>query len=147
MKTKAFLLGFALLTIFMDCKAQQPDDVDKVIAESIQKDVYKHRTQHYYMDIGVDDGQGIHKVPLYISPDVATGKGWVIYKFMPYGEVMRMVEIRNGVAILHGDPKNKFPPTQPDYLTVYMDDDKLCELKKTWRRVTFSIDVNEGARR
>lgn len=142
MKMKGLLVSLALFGVVVDCMADQSGDVAEIIVRSIQKDVYERHFQHYYMDIGGDEGQGVHRVPLYISPEVATGKGWVIYKFMPYGEVMRMVEIRRGTAVLHGDPRNGFPPTQPDYLTVYMDDDKLCGLKKSWRRTTFSIDVN-----
>jgi hypothetical protein len=40
-----------------------------------------------------------------------------------------------------GHPEWNFPPTEPSYLAVYMDDDDLIQLKRTWLRANFVISL------
>ena len=63
----------------------------------------------------------IYELNAYFKPTLnSTGTGWVIYKLMPYGQVLRMFSLRSdGVAVLYGKLRDRFPPTQPSYLTVY----------------------------
>ena len=61
---------------------------------------------------------------------------------MPFGEVYRMFTIReNGTAVAYGDADSGFPPTQPSYLTAYMDDTELCKIKQEWPRYEFVIQL------
>jgi hypothetical protein len=81
--------------------------------------------------------------------------GQVIYKLMPHGEVFRFFDFSSdGLVVLDGDPELNFPPTQPSLKTVYMDDDELCRMKRTWIRQSFEVDdspnretVQEAVRR
>ncbi len=85
-------------------------------------------------------------VNVYFQPDVIeNSRSWVIYKLMPDGEIVRMYEIgRSGRIYLHGKP-GEFRVTQPDYPTVFMDDDQLCKLKHDWLRRHFVVDTNPSA--
>ena len=64
------------------------------------------------------------------------------YKLLPAGEVMRMFWIDpSGLARVGGHPEWDFPPTEPSYLTVYMDDGDLCKFKGEWIRAKLRIDL------
>jgi hypothetical protein len=70
---------------------------------------------------------------LYIQPVLKDGEGAVIYKLMPHGEVIRNFHLNmDGLAILEGAPDSGFPPTHPNILTLYMDDDEVCRRKHEW---------------
>ncbi|MGH9758073.1 MAG: hypothetical protein ACRD4M_10075, partial [Candidatus Acidiferrales bacterium] len=40
-----------------------------------------------------------------------------------------------------GHPQWDFPPTSPNFLTVYMDDDELCRYKRYWPRVNYRVEL------
>ena len=116
--------------------------VMQAVVRAIEDEVYDHGYQTKFADIGSPDGPSGHRLPVYIQPSLSQGRGWIIYKFMPYGEVYRMFYVRkDGLVVLHGDPQNGFPPTQPDYLTVYMGDAELCRLKGRWLKTFFVIET------
>lgn len=70
-------------------------------------------------------------IRLYIRPSLDQGSGEVIYK-LSLGEVSRIFEIREGVAVLAREPRDKFPPTSSSTLTLYLDDAVICADKKEW---------------
>ena len=62
----------------------------------------------------------------------------MIYKLRPIREVCRVFWYNDsGLAILGGHPEWNFPPTEPSYLTVYMDDDQLIQFKHDFLGVNF----------
>jgi hypothetical protein len=81
---------------------------------------------------------------VYLNPELKGGNvGWVIYKLMPYGQVLRMYTLRSdGLAVLYGKLSNRFPPTEPSYLTVYMSDDQLCRLEHEWAKYQVRISTS-----
>jgi hypothetical protein len=117
------------------------------IVLAIQDEIYHEGFEEKFADIGEPVNGSEHNVPVYIQPTFTDGRGWIIYKLMPYGEIYRMYYIRNGLVILHGDPENGFPPTQPDYLTVYMNDGDLCKLKQQWIKRHFVINLMPSKKR
>ena len=120
--------------------------VIQAVVQAIEDEIYDRGYQTKFADVGSPDGPGGHLLPVYIQPSLSEGRGWVIYKLMPYGEVYRMFYVRkDGLAVLHGDPRNGFPPTQPDYLTVYMDDTELCQLKSRWLKASFVVETEPRA--
>jgi hypothetical protein len=121
--------------------AVTPED-QKAIALAIEDEIYDRNLQGYYSDLGGGVGQYKVRVEFYVEPYIKSGTAYLIYKFMPYGEVYRVFWIRDdGLAHLDGNPDIGFPPTQRNYLTVYGDDDSLCKRKREWLRFHFIIDV------
>jgi hypothetical protein len=60
---------------------------------------------------------------------------------MPYGEVFRVFIVDDdGLIELVGNPQNRFPVTQPSLKTIYMDDDDLAQMRRTWIKRTFDVD-------
>lgn len=125
------------------------DKIANGVITAIEDEVYASNGQGYYADVGQPDDEDIsHRLPVYIKPTMYKGTGWIIYKFMPYGEVNRMFYVnKRGLVILHGNPHNGFPPTQPDRLTVYMGDEQLCALKHTWIKKHFVIRIPPSKKR
>lgn len=115
---------------------------ERAIALAIEDEVYDRGQQGYFADIGDDiAGEHSHVINFYIEPYITGGIAYVIYKFMPYGEVYRVFWIRDdGLAVLDGDPDNGFPPSQPNHLTVYGDDNTLCKQKHEWLKFRFVVD-------
>ncbi len=106
---------------------------------AVKDEIYAMGYASYYLDIGKSGKD----VPIYFNPHVSKGLIWIIYKLMPHGEVYRGAHVRkNGLAILLGDPRNDFPPTQGlASKTIYLDDDDVIQMKTTWRKYHFSVDV------
>ena len=85
---------------------------------------------------------------LYIEPNVKDSGGLLIYKLMPYGEVLRSYAIeRNGLIRLDDDPELGFGAERPDRLTLYQDDDEICRFKHDWLRTDFSLDLKPDSER
>ncbi|HEY2857310.1 MAG TPA: hypothetical protein VGJ21_02710 [Terracidiphilus sp.] len=83
---------------------------------------------------------------VYISHELkpATGGdlGQIIYKYLPYGEVLRRFIIdSSGTVYLMGDPESGFGWTRPDMNTIYMPDEDVIEFKQRALKLSFSIDL------
>ncbi len=118
------------------------------VVQAIEDEIYVRGYYREYFDVGEHLTAYRRRLPVYIQAELANGRGWVVYKLMPMGEVLRMFYLRkDGLAILHGDPDKGFPPTQPDFLTVYMDDEDLCRLKREWHKAYFVIDTHPSEAR
>jgi|SRR5580658_746910 hypothetical protein len=117
--------------------------ITTALVQAIEDEIYVRGYEKKFADVGEPDGPNRHRLPLYVQPSLKDGRAWVIYKLMPYGEIYRMFYVQSdGLVILHGRPDNGFPPTQPDYLTVYMDDDDLCNYKSHWIKSSFVVDTS-----
>lgn len=121
----------------------------RAVILAIQDEIYAGGYQGRVLDVGRKVGPDEYSLRVYVEPTFhKTGVAWVIYKFMPYGEVYRMFDINdNGLAVLYGKPRDGFPSTQPSYLTVYMDDDELCGFKHDWRKYEFEISIVPSEKR
>lgn len=104
--------------------------------QAIVDEIYANSLQGYVADVGLKTSNSVYSLTVYFKPSLNADKeGWVIYKLMPYGQVLRMFTIRNdGIAVLFGNLRDHFPPTEPSYLTVYMNDDELCRNEKEWEK-------------
>jgi hypothetical protein len=108
-------------------------------------------------DIGAPRSAPQARMRIYIEPEIGPDEsGRVIYKLMPYGEIVREFVIRsNGLVVLDADPENGFPPTdEANTKTVYLDDDEVCRMKHNWIRSFFVVAdapspkmIHEAARR
>jgi len=115
----------------------------KAVIQAITDEIYdRELTKQYY---GISGGAGekdkIYSIPAYINPRLdREGNGYVVYRLMPYGEVYRLFYLRkDGIVRLIGDPQIGFPITQPSQLTVYMDDDFICDARRKWKREKVSF--------
>ena len=125
-------------------KAAVPATLSRVqiqaVILAVEDEVYDFSYQKEFYEVGREAGPGVTRLPLYIQPRLKDGEGAVIYKLMPHGEVIRNFHFnKDGLAILEGAPDSGFPPTHPNILTLYMDDDEVCRLKHEWEREYFEI--------
>lgn len=156
----ALILAFSFGVLTSGLKAQQritPSEV-RAVAQAITDEIYDYGYESYGFDyVGKQIAQGVTSVRVYIEPTLRTGPGlgeveeglgYVIYKYMPFGEVLRLFWFnKKGLAILGGNPELGFPPENPNYLTVYMDDDELCRDKATWLKASFVIRLHPSTER
>lgn len=116
------------------------------VVQAIQDEIYDYGYYGDYDQFGQNLGTPQHwksKMLVYIDPeyDPSTG-GRVIYKLLPYGEILRFFDIDNkGQVQLDGDPTNGFPRTQPSTRTIFLDDDDVCNMKRRWVEDFFVVDV------
>lgn len=123
-------------------------DKDAVV-QAILDEMYADNLQPYIIDVGKELSPSVYQLNIYFKPTLnKDNAGWVIYKLMPYGQVYRLFSIRSdGLAILYGKLRDRFPPTQPSYLTVYMDDDELCQMERDWEKGHFTVQLKPSAER
>ena len=120
----------------------------KVIIQAVEDEIYDIGSYGEFYQMGDNLGTPQHwkaRMHIYIDPeyDQTENVGEVIYKFMPYGEILRVFSFtKDGQIVLDGDPHNRFPPTQPSHQTVYMDDEEVCTMKHNWISQTFVVDVS-----
>ncbi|MGB6131549.1 MAG: hypothetical protein WBG54_07200 [Acidobacteriaceae bacterium] len=117
--------------------------------EAILDEIYADNLEGYVPDVGQRVTSSEYRLTIYFKPTLnANGEGWAVYKLMPYGQVLRMFTLEhNGMAVLFGDPHNKFPPTEPSYLTVYMDDSELCRLEEQWPKQRIIVQLHPSPQR
>jgi hypothetical protein len=107
---------------------------------AIEDEIYDFGYQKQFYEVGPESAPGVTRLPLYIQPALTGGEGTVVYKLMPHGEVIRNFHLsKDGLAILEGAADSGFPPTQPNTLTMYLDDDEVCRRKHEWVREHFDI--------
>ena len=152
MRTSAFLSLSLLLISSSPSSAQGPmkirltQSATKALVQAVQDEIYDRGYQGNFFPEGGPVGDLISasrtRVPLYVDPVVEGGEGQVIYKLMPYGEVLRLFHLHDdGMIELDGDPELGFPASQPNRKTVYLKDDDLERLKHEWSRSSFEIDL------
>jgi hypothetical protein len=121
-------------------------DKDAVV-QAILDEMYVDNLQPYVIDVGKELSRSEYQLNINFKPTLnKDNAGWVIYKLMPYGQVYRLFSIRSdGLAILYGKLRDRFPPTQPSYLTVYMDDDDLCQMERDWGKGHFTVQLKPSS--
>ncbi len=152
-----FLISLATLAS-SSSPAQPSTKVDiKAVTQAIEDEVYDFGYQDWdFGYIGKTIGTDEQQIRVYVSPLETNANmggpnkpfGYIIYKYMPFGEVLRLFWFnKKGLAILGGNPELGFPPENPNYLTVYMDDDELSRDKATWLKASFVIQIHPSAQR
>lgn len=122
------------------------------LAQAIDDEIYDYGYEGDYFPVGGTVGDAVSEsrtlVPLYIDPVIDDGEGRIIYKLMPYGEVLRLFHIRSdGTIVLDGDPEIGFPASQPDRKTVYLRDEDVSRMKRNWMRSSFQVLLSPGIQR
>ena len=113
------------------------------IVQAVEDEIYDWGYEKNYTDIGTTGAVGeATEVAIFVHTEIDDrGVGGVIYRLMPFGEVVRQFTLRpGGIVVLEGDPWNGFPASQPDTRTVYLDDDWVCTYKQKAIRATFTVD-------
>jgi hypothetical protein len=129
-------------TALADHRKPTPGEVAAII-QAVEDEIYDWSYENDYTNIGNTGAiSSPTDVPIFITPDLDDdGSGSVIYKFMPFGEVLRRFGFRpDGLAVLWGKPWNEFPASQPDTKTIYLADDDICAFKQRALRATFTVD-------
>jgi hypothetical protein len=119
------------------------------VKQAIVDEMYANQLQGFGFDVGKQISDSDYQLKAYFKPSLnRNGAGFVIYKLMPYGEVLRLFSVRSDeLAVLYGKLRDRFPPTQPSYLTVYADDDELCKMKRDWQKEYFTVELKPSAER
>jgi hypothetical protein len=113
------------------------------IVQAVEDEIYDWRYEKDFTNIGTTGAiSSPTDVSIFISPELdEDGGGSVIYRLMPFGEVLRRFAFRpDGIAVLWGNPWNGFPATHPDTKTVYLHDDDICAFKQRAIRAYFTVD-------
>ena len=123
------------------------ESIKNAVVQAIQDELYDFGCQSYGFDAAEESGDDWYQLRAYVKPELLDdNQGEVIYKFLPLGEVIRVFSMEhNGLVVLYGHPEWKFPPTSSNFLTVYMDDDELCQHKHDWLRVNYRMELKPGA--
>lgn len=154
----ASVLLFLALPTRSSSSAPSISDKDvKAVSQAIEDEIYDFAYQGWdFGYVGKTIGADEQQIHVYISPleaNVNMGGakkpfGYVIYKYMPFGEVYRLFWFtKDGLVVLGGNPEFGFLPTHPNYLTVYMDDDELCRDKEAWLKASFVIQLHPTTER
>jgi hypothetical protein len=139
-----------------DLPANRPlsdSDVAQLV-QAIKDEVYDYGS---YKDFWGFEAQGPNgpraEFPIFVTPTLTWNTGsWsgkVIYRYPPFGEVMRVfyVNQKGTDAALGGSPESGFPWTQPNILTVYIKDEEICRYKHDWEKIDFTLDLKPTKRR
>lgn len=127
-----------------------PTEIGAVI-QAVEDEIYREGDYSEFYQIGHNLGTPQHwksRLHIYTNPEYGgefegnEEVGEVIYKFMPYGEVVRLFVIQKGQVLLIGDPENGFPITQPSHLAVLDDDEEICRLKRIWLQRSLIVDTS-----
>jgi hypothetical protein len=134
------LFAWAGSALGSSSKRQLSDKEGNAVILAVEDEVYDRGYQKRFYMVGPETRRGVTQLPLYIRPTLEDGEGLVIYILMPLGEVIRGFHFsKEGLVVLEGDPDGGFPPTDPDMLTIYVDDDNICRWKHTWKKYHFEI--------
>jgi hypothetical protein len=121
----------------------------KAAIQAVQDEIYDYSYEKHFFQMGENGGDSpLHwrsRLPIYIDPQIDNVGGRLIYKLMPYGEVLRMYSIdESGQVVLDDQPDLGFPPSRQSTKTVYLKDDDVCRMKHDWIKSFFEIDVSPG---
>jgi hypothetical protein len=118
------------------------------IIQAIEDEIYDWGCQTHVEFVGKKVAPEIYELRVYINPHLKEGRGEIIYKFMPIGEIYRSFSIdKSGTALLWDDPWLGFGPERPSYNTLYMDEADLCRFKSTWLKARFTVQLHPDERR
>jgi len=145
------VLSFAgLVSSAQGCKTVNCRITDKQIEsvlQAIRDEIYDYGYFDKFWGFETAGPNGPHaEFNVYIDPVLkpSTGgdEGVVIYKYLPFGEVLRpfIVDSKGNVS-LTGSPERGFGWTRPEGNTIYMDDEEVMKDKQQSIKVPFSIEL------
>lgn len=143
---KAITVLLMCLSLSHTALANHPKPTDRDVAaivQAVEDEIYNWDYESKFTNIGTTGAiSSPTDVPIFISPELEDdGSGRIIYRLMPFGEVLRRFAFRpDGIVVLWGNPWNGFPATQPDTKTIYLHDDDVCEFKQKAIRAYFTVD-------
>jgi len=118
------------------------DSEIRLVITAIRDEIYTNNYAPRYVDLQQDS------LALYVRPQKEAGEIWVIYKLLPFGEILRVASLSPDASLmlLAGNPANGFPITRSSaMLTLFIPDDSVIRMKTQWRRVWFSINTRPSA--
>jgi len=127
----------------------------RAVVQAVEDEIYDYayEKKFYHMGENVAGATSATRTSMriYVDPEIDSTdeSGRIIYKLMPYGEVLRDFVIRrDSLVVLSGDPQNGFPQTQESSTkTVYLDDDEVCRMKHDWIKSYFVVDDSPSPER
>jgi hypothetical protein len=143
---KAIAILLLCFSASQTAPAEQSKPTERQIAaivQAVEDEIYDWGYEKDFTNIGTTGAiSSPTDVPLFILPEIDDkGFGGVLYRLMPFGEVVRQFALRpDGMVVLEGNPWNGFPASQPDTRTIYIDDDWVCAYKQKAIRATFTVD-------
>jgi hypothetical protein len=121
---------------------------EHAVIQAIEDEIYDWGCQNSVDLVAHEISRDKYQLPVYINPNIYNGRGEVIYKFMPIGELYRsFFPEADGLIQLDNDPGIGFGPERPSYNTLFMDDDELCRFKHDWLKLFFIIEGHPGRER
>jgi hypothetical protein len=118
------------------------------IIQAIQDEIYDYGYEGWGWDAADKIEGDTYQMHVYIEPTARNYSGRVIYKLMPYGEVLRIYAVqKNGLIRLDDNPELGFGAERPDRLTLYLDDDEVSQFRRTWLRTNFTIELHPSKER
>ncbi|MGO9087284.1 MAG: hypothetical protein ACLQBK_18855 [Candidatus Sulfotelmatobacter sp.] len=149
------LLSFSIQAHTQSKTQKLSDSEVKAVIQAVEDEIYDYgyQKQFYHMgeEVGTSPSTPRSRMRIYIEPEVDAEDrgGRVIYKLMPYGEVLRDFIIRkDGLVVLDGDPQNGFPQSEESSTqTVFMDDEEVCQMKHDWLKAFFVVDDSPSPER
>jgi len=141
----------ALLSPLTYCAAAQSHVISATetnsVLQAIRDEIYTNKKEDAFWGFEAAGSRGpMATFQLYVTPELTPSNGGVagavIYKYPPFGEVLRhFVIASDGMAYLGGDPVHAFPWTQADVQTIYLSDSEVCQKKHDWNKVLFKMDL------
>lgn len=118
------------------------------IIQAIQDEIYEYGYEGWGWDAADKIEGNTYQMHVYIEPMTKNYSGRVMYKLMPYGEVLRFYVVqKNGLIRLDDNPELGFGAERPDRLTLYLDDDEIVKFKHDWPRISYSIELKPSEER
>jgi len=115
-----------------------PDQING-LRLAIEDEIYASGRYRAYGDLL----GGVHGDTLraYVDPCIRDNLIWVVYKYMPTGEILRAARSSGeGGWILFVSDSTNFGPTNGAAIpTVYLQDDEVIRMKTAWRRLSVVI--------
>ena len=159
MRLRGRLIALLILPIFASLSASSQiksvsdktlsrAEIDQVLL-AVQDEIYDYGYQDDFSGFATSGEHGkIAQYSVYISPlahwNSNSWQGEIIYKYPPFGEVIRSFFLgkgENSLVLLGGSPDSGFSWTQPNTQTIYADDDEICKDKHAWLRTSFYFDL------
>lgn len=142
-------LCVAAICFAQDTPPKVPEADSQAIITAIEDEIYDYHLQEKFYEVGEPLTDNTWKIPVYFLPDPKGHDNYtLIYRLMPYGEMLRIATIwDSGLAGLYGNPNKGFPPHGLAMQTVYLNDDEICADKHKAAKFFFVVDMKPSKER
>ncbi len=116
------------------------------LVSAIEDEIYDYGFQEEFRSVGHPISAEEFEIPLFVTK--AESSYYVIYRLLPFGEMYRLVNFgSDGMVRLFRNPRSGFPPDAPAMLTLYFDDDEMCDFKHNALRLSFVVEMKPSKQR